>query len=806
MLKQNHRSFLKAFFLLFTLFFMINAGAQTIPVTIKVISSKKEPVGYASVTLSSRADTALSQTIVADSNGLVKFNPLKAGQYIVQVSSVNYQALEKGIIVSTGKNSFSFTLEPVGKTLDAVVVTAKKPLMRQEDDKTIVEPENLAAISTNGYEILEKTPGLFVDQDGNIYINSLTPASVQINGRDMKMSTQDIATLLKNLPPNSIAKIEIVRTPSAKYDASGTGGVVNVVLRKGVKLGMTGSVSAGMQQGTYGNQFLGFNLNNHTDKKSYSFNMSVGNRNSFERINTSRNFAPDSLLSQDALTKYPGHTAYSAFSATWELSDKWELTYDADMNYNNYHNSSENKNQISKISTGQLITNSLNTVNNDGHSLSVGSGFESKYKIDTSGSEWTNDTYFTHNESNSDQEFASNYLMPVLPSSGGDGNGNSHRNYFTGRSDLKLKLRNKLTVETGIQSTLNVFRNETEYFKEASGIRTKDGNRTNTFRFSQNINSFYLQGSKTLGKDFIAKFGTRLENTNMEGHQIIPGDTTFSIHRTDLFPYVYLSKPLMKIAGYELRAYLVYRRTIRRPSYDQLNPFRKYVDEFLTETGNPSLRPQFTNNYEFNVSVDQTPVFAVGVNDSKDIFNNVVYQSDTSRSQALRTYDNTGRNKEWYLRGLGALPPGKKYFFVLGAQYNHNTYEGLYEGKPLSFSRGTWTLFTFHSLKLDKKSSINMHGFIRFKGQQGFYELSSFGALNLSVNRKFIREKLIVTMSVNDMFYSNKNNFTIKQGSVDAYGYRLADTRRFGINFRYNFGIRKKEENNKLPDINTPIN
>ncbi|MFN8289958.1 MAG: outer membrane beta-barrel protein [Chitinophagaceae bacterium] len=797
----------KVTFVLLVFFLYSTAAAQHLPVTIKILSSKKEPVAFASVTLTSRADTTAKQTVVSDTTGQARFARVQPGLYTVSITSVNYQPLEKTITVTEGKTIFSFPLDAQGKTLDAVVVTSKKPLMRQEDDKTIVEPENLAAISTNGYEMLEKTPGLFVDQDGNIYINSLTPAAIQINGRDMKMSTQDIATLLKNLPPNSIARLEIVRTPSARYDASGTGGVVNVVLKKGVKLGMTGSVTAGMQQGTYGNQFLGFNLNNNNGKTSYNLNMSVGSRNSFERINTSRNFAPDSLLSQDAYTKYPGKTAYAAFSANWELNKKWDITYDADLNYNNYHNRSENRNQISKISTGQLLTNSLNTVDNDGYSLSVGTGFESKYKIDTTGSEWTNDTYFTHNESRSDQVFASDYLSPALPSSGGDGNGNSSRNYFTGRSDLKLKLKKKLTVETGIQSTLNIFRNETEYYKESSGIRSKDGNRTNTFRFSQNINSFYLQASKTIGKDFIAKFGTRLENTNMDGHQTVPGDTTFSIHRTDLFPYIYLSKPLMKIAGYELRAYIVYRRSIRRPSYDQLNPFRRYVDEFLTETGNPSLRPQFTNNYEFNVSVDETPVFAVGINDSKDIFSNVVYQSDTSRSQALRTYDNTGRNKEWYLRGMGALPPGKKYFFVLGAQYNHNTYEGLYEGKPLSFSRGTWTLFTFHSLKLDKKSSVNMHGFVRFKGQQGFYELSSFGALNLSINRKFIKDKLTVTASMNDIFYSNKNNFTIRQGSVDAYGYRLADTRRFGINLRYNFGIRKKEENNnKMMDMDSQSN
>jgi hypothetical protein len=291
----------------------------------------------------------------------------------------------------------------------------------------------------------------------------------------------------------------------------------------------------------------------------------------------------------------------------------------------------------------------------------------------------------------------------------------------------------------------------------------------------------------------------------MIGRQFIPSDTSFTIHRTDLFPYIYLSKNLMKIAGYDLRAYLVYRRTISRPGYDQLNPFVRFIDQYLSETGNPTLRPQFNQNYEANISVDERPILAIGVNDTKDIFTNVVYQSDTSsRSLAYRTYDNVGKNKEWYFRGLGALPPGGKYFFVLGAQFNHNFYQGLYENKPLSFKKGTWTFFTYHTLKLDKRSVLTLNGFLRLKGQQQFYELSTFGALNASINRKFLKEKLILTLSLSDMFASNKNDFTIRQGSVDASGFRVADTRRFGINLRYSFGVRKKEDNGNMFNLETP--
>ncbi len=784
--------------LLFILFLSAsNIYAQDIPVTIRLQNTKKEPVPFASAMAFNRLDSTLDKKQVADSNGLVRFQLTKGQQYRLEVVAMNYAPFEKNISVGSGNPELRFTLMETGKTMEGVILRSSKPLMRQEDDKTIVDPENLVAASSSGYEVIEKTPGLFVDQDGNIYISSLSPASVQINGREMRMSAADVASILKSLPPSAILKIEIVRTPSAKYDANSSGGVVNVVLKKGVKIGLTGSVNAGIQQGNYGNQLIGFNLNNNDGEKSLSLNFNYSHRNSYEKIVTDRIFAPDSVLRQEAYTAYPGNTLFGSYVYSWGKK-KWEFELSGTANLNLSDNETNNQNRIEKISTAQLLTNNLNKVNNQGHSLVIGNGFESKLKLDSSGSEWTSQFFYYYSDNQSDQTYATQYYTPLSLVNSGDGNMDNRRDLFSGRTDFKLKMKKRFTFESGLKSTVHLFKNNTLFYAETNGTRTSDAGRTNRFRYKENINSSYVQGSKTMGKDIVLKFGTRLENTNMRGDQEIPSDTSFAIHRTDLFPYVFLSKSLMRIAGYDLRGYLVYRRTITRPVYEQLNPFSRYVDAYLSEVGNPGLRPQFTRNYEANISVDERPILAIGVNDTKDIFTNVVYQSDTSQRQAYRTYDNLGKNKEWYFRALGALPPGGKYFFVLGTQYNHNFYEGLYENQPLSFKRGTWTFFTYQTLKLDKLSVITLNGFWRLKGQQQFYELGSFGALNASINRRFMKEKLIVTLSISDLFLTNKNDFSLKQGSVDAFGFRQADTRRGGINIRYNFGIRKKEEGTNM--------
>src|SRR5690606_32643235 len=204
--------------------------------------------------------------------------------YTIRVSAVDFQPFEKNIALKGDQTVFDLMLLPVSGTLDQVIVRATKPLIRQEDDKTIIDPENLATISTNAFETIEKAPGLFIDPDGNIYISSTRPATVYINGREQKMSAEDIAALLKSLPPNAIAAIEIMRTPSAKYDASSSGGVVNVILRKGVKIGLTGSVTVGMQQGVYGNRFGSVNINNHDGPLTTYLNLYYGRRNTYDRI------------------------------------------------------------------------------------------------------------------------------------------------------------------------------------------------------------------------------------------------------------------------------------------------------------------------------------------------------------------------------------------------------------------------------------------------------------------------------------------------------------------------------------------
>ncbi len=795
----------KHIFLLVLTWLFVGVGfTQTKQLQLKVVDKTGKPFQMAVVLYHAKSKNTTSFTLsktsksFTDTLGFAKLKVDSASTYFLRITWVGYQTIDT--IISYRSDSVQhFVLKEASNVLNEVVVKSSKPLIRQEDDKSIVDPEPLAASSTNAYETVEKTPGVFIDQDGNVYLNGLSPAAIQINGRDLKMSPSDISIMLKSLPPNAIQKIELIRTPSARYDASGGGGVVNIVLMKGIKLGINGSVNTGFSQGVYGNQYIGFNVANNNDKLTSYVNAQYSNNDGYSITTSDRILSIDTILKQNARTVSPNTSINMGYGLGKNIKDKWELNYDGRLSQSKSNNTTLNNSYLNILLTQQVfkVNDLLSNITNKNESNFINQSFRAKLKLDTVGGEWINDFAFNYSKSTNHQNYLNTLTNNTVGSSGMGDFGNE-RSYYTYQSDLRKK-RWGLSMEFGVKASLLNFKNNSVYTKTVQGITSPDPFRTSAFDYTEQINAGYVQASKAWGP-VILKLGSRVEQTIMQGHQIIPKDTTFSLNRIDAFPYIYLSRKVAKIMDYELRAFLVYRKTISRPSYDFLNPFARYIDPFLYEVGNPNLRPQFTNNYEANISVDDKPIFAYGINETTDIFTNVVYQSPTNKQVSYRTYDNLGRSRETYFRLLGVIPPGKKFFAVLGTQYSRNEYIGYYEGKPISFNKGTWTLFTFQSYKLDGLSTITLNGFWRMSGQQQFYELSDFGSLTATINRQFLNKKLIVTASYNDFLFTNRNNFTLRQGSQNVVGYREADSRRWGLSIRYNFGFKPKENKMDMLD------
>jgi hypothetical protein len=774
-----------------------NAQSKTTTLKIVVQSVKSDSVNNATVQLYLLPDTTLITSQVYNKSGS-SFAVNQFAKYFITVSCVGFETNNKTINVTDKPIAVTFILKRSAANLQTVtVVSTKKPLIKQEDDKTVVDATVLANSSTNAYEVLEKTPGAIVDQDGNVYLSSMSPATVFINGREMKLSSTDLASLLKSLPAGSVSKIEILRSPSAKYDAASSGGIVNIVLKKGVKLGSSGSANLGYFQGVYGTLTGGANLNKSFGKANSYFSYQYTNRKNYEQLNSNRLAKTDSLLAQDSYTTYPSINNYFGGGIDVAFTKKFNVAYDARLSNTESKSDALNNINIQQNSTQALLGNNQSYIFNKTNSFYFSNTVTSKYKIDSAGSEWTAELDYNYFNNHNNQDYVNAYPLPLKPSVVGDGVNKNDKNIFVAQTDLVLKLPHKVSLESGFKATISNSNNSAVYFSQTgSGPRITDAYQTNTFKYKETITAAYLQLSKSFF-GFTLKPGLRLETTNINGRQTIPKDTTLSIKRTDLFPYVYLRHKLFTLFKTDLMASAIYRRSIRRPYYEILNPYPKYIDQYLFDVGNPNLRPQFTTNYEFNVMFQEFPVFAIGVNQTKDIFSNVTYQDNTTKI-VYRTYDNLGKNKEVYFRIIAGMPPGGKYFFYMGTQYNCNAYDGVYQGQPFNYKRGSWLFFMYQELKVRPTLLVSAQGFMRTKAVQNFYELNTFGGLFLSVNKSVLNKKANIILSLNDALQTNHIDFSLKQGNVNSTGSRVNDTRRLGLTLRYNFGLSKPKENKEF--------
>ncbi len=769
-------------------------GQNTVPVSIRLVNvaDTTDTTAMAVVTIQ---DATGKQVFAENIYGQDTFQAMPDTRYTLTTSALSFKPAQTSFTVRGVPLLLDIRLQSNSNELKSVVIVARRPLIRLEDDKEIVDAEPLAAASSSAYEVLEKTPGV-VALEGNLYINSSTPAVIQINGRDIKLRGEDLSALLKSLPANAIVRIEVLRTPSAKYDASSSGGIINIVLRKGVRLGRSGSANISSFQGVYNSSSAGVSINQTEGGNTSYLGYQFSARNQFQALNTTREATAQTQVDQAAFTRFGSFNHNLRGGVDREFSPRFNLAYDGMLSFTQNQNDAQNTNRI--LSRNAELGRILSPSDSRSNSLYFSNVISGKWKPDTLGSSWDNVAEYKLYTDNGTQH----YRNEAVGIPGNYTLGNGDRRYashlITLQSDYTAVLPQGWKAEAGARLDLDIGDTRADYQTDTNGR----GFQPNPFQsahfgFHQRVAAGYLQFSKTFW-GITVKPGLRLENTFMDGRQTYPQQSDFTVARTDLFPYLYLRRPLWKMFKTELVANLTFRRSIERPHFAMLNPAPRYIDPFLYDVGNPALRPQLSDKYELNVSFMDFPVFALGFRDNKDLFTNVSYQ-DAATAVVYRTYDNLGGQKEYFLRLVAGIPPMGRYFFIVSAEYTYRMYDGLYQGAPLQFERGSWVGFTYHQLRINKTFNLSAYGFWLFKGFEQFYELEDFGAFNISATKTFMGGKLSLTASANDFLGTNRQRFVLSQPGIYATGTRQEDTRRFGLTLRYNFGVKQKEKNPGMP-------
>jgi len=433
--------------------------------------------------------------------------------------------------------------------------------------------------------------------------------------------------------------------------------------------------------------------------------------------------------------------------------------------------------------TVSTFNTSKNKFNNGGINLNY------THKYDSTGRSLTFDLDYIRDISGSDQTFVNNTLLAngsLVNSQTIDDNLPASINIYAAKADYSHPLKGKAKFEAGVKSSYVNTDNAANYFNLINNINTIDYNNTNRFIYRENINAAYVNFNKTFNR-FALQTGLRVENTNGNGHQLgnaQKADSTFVNHYTDLFPTAYFSYKL-DTAGHDLLI-LSYGRRIGRPSYSSLNPFTFFVDKFTDFSGNPFLKPQFTDIYKLAYSYKSLFTFALTYNYTTDVQGETIHRIG---DVFVSTTGNIGLRKQLDFSVNTSLHPTKWWTANIYAEVYSNTYQGPFYSGYLNQTANTFSSNANNQFTFTNGWSAELSGFFNTSGTYGQFVPIATGMLNAGVQKKVLNNKGSIRFNMRDILksFSPSGSITNIPGATSTYHNNL-DTRVATLSFSYNFG------------------
>lgn len=730
------------------------------------------------------------KTEIPNAEGHFKFNTVASNTYYIEVlvnSELKYKS--QPFETTTNIELGNIEIKRNQKVLDEVVVATTKPYLERKDGKTILNVESaIGSAGASAFDLIERAPGVNVDTNDNISLRGKTGILVQIDGKQTAMTGASLANYLKGISSNTVDKIEFITNPSAKYDAAGSS-IINIKLKKGKKSGTNGSISSVYGQGRYPTSNNSINLNHGAEKfnlfGSYNFTYREGinklllNRRFFQNDVFTKSYEQDNFLK----INYRYQTA--RFGADYSPNKKHTFGFISNLFNNNYDPFQNNSTNV--YDSSNSISSRFNTKNNSKENRKNYSvNLNHRFVIDTLGTEWTSDFDHANYDSKTHQNFTTRYFNlnniefqnPYLLK--GDIQGDL--NIYALKSDFVTSFKNKIKLETGIKSSFVKADNNLGFYDMSSGIPVFDTTKSNHFIYDENINAAYLITSKEF-KKWMVNLGLRIENTNIKGNQIT-NNSKFKDSYVQLFPTGILSYNFNEKNSLEFN----YSRRITRPSYDQLNPFKFYLDPTTYKEGNPLLKPQTTQNFELTYTYNQKLTTTLGFGRTTNNITEVIAPSDANPLITVQTDKNL--NTVDVLGLFTSIPLNIAKWWTINNSLNF--YYGWYSGTVANTTlNNTGNLnFNFNSvnnIKMGKGYSAEFTGDYRAREIYAFMNVNPLWYLNIGFQKTF-ENKSKVRVTLNDVFYTNKTT-----ADTEFLGYKerfnvSRDTRVLILSYTYNFG------------------
>ncbi len=776
--------------ILFLTFWMV-APAQERNISGKISGDKGELLTGAVAELRNASDSSLAKAAVADQKGVYVLEQVKPGSYYIRTSFLGYDPHLTDVFSFDGAKTKvmpEIKMATSAIMLRSAEISAIKPLVEVKADKTVFNVENsINSTGSTAYELLQKAPGVVVDNNDAITLKGRGGVMVQIDGRPSRLSETELADYLKSMQSTDVEAIELISNPSSRYDAEGTAGIINIKLKKNKNYGSNGSVTLGYAVGRYSKYNTALSLNSRSEKLNFfsSYSNNWGERNFI--FNLYREQRPY-IYNQSSNNLRKGLSHNYKAGLDYVINAKHSIGTMVNGNISNTDGVHTNRNYIENFETHVIDS----VLKSDQRSEQKGNNFNlnlNHHFKDTLGHDLTTDFDFGYYDGSRDTYIPNVYTLPDLTTPLSSSYFRSATptiiKIFTFKSDYSqnlLKGKVGFGVKTSFVNTDNTF----NFYDIIDNVEVIDNTRSNHFVYEENVNAVYLNYSRTI-KKFDFQAGVRVENTRSEGD--LRSETTVdnkNVRRdyTDFFPSAGITYNFHK----DHATGLVYSSRIDRPNYQELNPFEQKLDELSFRKGNPFLNPQYSDKIELSHTYKYTTTVSAGYSITNDFFAQI---ADTlPGGKGVLTPRNLATEEVWSANVSISRQPVKWYSIYLNAGVSNQAYDADFGGnKTINTSFASFNMYAQNTFKLPYGFTFEISGWYNSGGVwAGSYKADATGSLDLGLQKKLFGESASLKVSFTDLFetapWSSYNTYagivSKANGNWESQQLRVSFNWRFG--------------------------
>jgi hypothetical protein len=741
-------------------------------------------------------NNTLVKTQLNEPDGTFVFSDLPEGNYTIGIEELNFKPYASGVIEISAANPQA-SLPPIvlvqmdTQTLSEVIVQKKKPMVENKIDRTVVNVESmLTAAGGDALEVLEKSPGIIVDQNGTITFKGKSGVAVYIDDKPTHLSGSELEAYLKSLPASTLNQIELMTNPPAKYDAAG-GSVINIVTKKSKARGFNGSINSRVSQGKRFNTREGVTMNYLNNKFRIFGNVGFAHNNNINDLYIYRRFKnPDGstlrYFDQNSDLSNKANTVYGNFGTDYYASEK--TTFGINVNGMSRANSSVSEVE-SALSNPDRVIDSTIVADNTAKTKFRNFGVNLNFRHDLEKGKITADADYLNYDNKINQRFRNFVYQPDNSISGQDeqlGYLPSDIDIFSFKTDYSRPIKNDGTIEAGYKISVSKTDNIADYRDVSGGVQTPNYDMTNHFKYDEIINAGYVNFN-TSYRRFTFQAGLRVENTDSKGHQLgnpEKQEERFKRNYTNLFPTAYIQFKLDSIGDNSLVT--SYGKRITRPYYEDLNPFVSPLDKFTFYAGNPYLSPTFTQNFEFSYRYKQYFSASLNYGYSKDDINETI---EIEEGIYYSRPGNIGRSQVYSVSANAMIPFAKWLTTNLYSDVTRGEYQSRLYDQTLDSAGTWWTINVNNQFKFGKSWSGELSGRYQTDIVSTQFVLGARGQINVGVQKKVLSGNGSIRLTANDVFYGNIGTGVINNlQNTDATWINKGDTRFVALGFNYSFG------------------